>query len=90
MSDYQYIPMIQHTHGRNSLFRVEVALDNDGRWHAWIACLPGCAVWGHSREDALEAVRHTAHAYLEALLAKGLRVSPDVETIDGPAVTVTV
>jgi len=39
------------------VFKVEVEQDDDGRWGAEIPTLPGgCAAWGYTREEALEAL----------------------------------
>ena len=32
---------------------VELEQDDDGRWGAEIPSLPGCAVWGYTRDEAL-------------------------------------
>jgi antitoxin HicB len=73
------------------LFQVELEQEDDGRWSAWIETLPGCASWGYSKEEALEAVKETAQAYLEVLVEKGQRIPAGhaVETIDAPVVAVT-
>ena len=39
--------------------------DEDGRWSAWIDSLPGCAAWGHTREEAFLALQDAADAYIE-------------------------
>ena len=49
-------------------FRVEVEQDDDGLWDAEIPVLPGCAVWGYTRAEALTALREAAQAYLEVKL----------------------
>ena len=49
-------------------FRVEVEQDEDGRWGADIPVLPGCAAWGYTREEALEALQDTAQAFLEVMM----------------------
>ena len=46
-------------------FRVAVEQDTDGLWDAEIPVLPGCAVWGYTREEAIEALPEAAQAYLE-------------------------
>ena len=53
------------------IFRVEIEQEEDGRWSADIPTLPGCAAWGYSKEEALEAVQDTAKAYLEVLFEDG-------------------
>ena len=35
------------------IFQVEVEQEDDGRWSAWIETLPGCAVWGYTKEEAI-------------------------------------
>ena len=72
------------------LFSVGVEQEEDGRWSAWVDALPGCAVWGYSREEALEAIKDAAQAYIEVLLEKGQSIPAGVETVDAPLVAVTV
>ena len=50
------------------IFKVEVEQEEDGRWSAEIPTLPGCAAWGYSREEALEALQEGAQAYLEVMM----------------------
>jgi predicted RNase H-like HicB family nuclease len=73
------------------LFQVELEQEEDGRWSAWIETLPGCAVWGYSKEEALEAIKETAQAFLEVLAEKGqpIPAAQAVETIEAPVVAVT-
>jgi antitoxin HicB len=73
------------------LFQVELEQEDDGRWSAWIETLPGCAAWGYSKEEALEAIRDTAQAFLEVLAEKGqpIPLAKAVETIEAPVVAVT-
>jgi predicted RNase H-like HicB family nuclease len=73
------------------LFQVELEQEDDGRWSAWIEMLPGCAAWGYSKEEALEAVKETAQAYLEVLAENGqpIPAAKAVETIEEPVVVVT-
>jgi predicted RNase H-like HicB family nuclease len=73
------------------LFQVELEQEDDGRWSAWIETLPGCAAWGYSKEEALEAIKETTQAFLEVLVEKGQRIpaAQAVETIDAPVVAVT-
>ncbi|OFW33331.1 MAG: hypothetical protein A3J28_18365 [Acidobacteria bacterium RIFCSPLOWO2_12_FULL_60_22] len=72
------------------LFSVGLEQEEDGRWSAWVEVLPGCAVWGYTREEALEAIKDTAQAYIEVLLEKGQSIPQGVETVDAPLVAVTV
>jgi predicted RNase H-like HicB family nuclease len=73
------------------LFQVELEQEDDGRWSAWIEALPGCAAWGYSKEEALEAVKEIAQAFLEVLVEKGqpLPTGKAAKTVDAPVVAVT-
>jgi len=53
------------------IFEVELHREEDGRWSAWIEALPGCAAWGHNREEALAAIKDAAEAYVEDMLEVG-------------------
>ena len=53
------------------IFAVEVEQEEDGRWSADVPTLPGCAAWGYTKEEALEAIQDTAKAYLEVLFEDG-------------------
>jgi predicted RNase H-like HicB family nuclease len=55
---------------KTSIFHAAVEQDEDGRWSAWVEALPGCAVWGDTKEKAPEAV----HAYIEVLKDKGREI----------------
>ncbi len=72
------------------VFSVEIEQDDDGRWGAGIPALPGCATWGHTAEEALEALREAAQAYLEDMIEAG-DLNPDegLPVGDAPTVTVT-
>ena len=53
--------------------------------------MPGWATWGHSREEALEALKEAAQAYLEVMVEKGQQI-PETETVqmvEAPLVAVT-
>ncbi len=53
------------------VFEVELEQDDDGRWSATIPALVGCSTWGYTKEEALEALREAAKAYLEVSLSEG-------------------
>ena len=72
------------------LFSVELEQEEDSRWSAWVEALPGCAVWGYTKEEAIEALKDTAQAYIEVLLEKGQTVPEGVEEVDAPVVAVTI
>ena len=76
---------------KSYVFQVELEQEEDGRWSAWIEVLPGCATWGYSKEEALEALKEAAQAYLEVLVEKEQQVpvTNAVQTIEAPVVAVT-
>lgn len=74
-------------------FEIELEYDpEDGVWEAEIPILPGCAVWGYSREEALEALREGAKAYLEVRQEFGDPIPAGVErrAVMTPAEVVTI
>ncbi len=76
------------------VFKAEVEQDDEGRWGAEIPTLPGCAAWGYTREEALEALRDGAQAYLEVLFEDGRSLPKEAEAAaiiipDSEVVTVT-
>lgn len=77
---------------RNALktyvFDVTVELDEDGRWAALCPSLPGCASWGHTREEALRNIREAVEAYVEDVVHAGEAVTGAREVLDAPAVGV--
>jgi predicted RNase H-like HicB family nuclease len=60
------------------IFSLELEQEEDGRWSAWVEALPGCAVWGYTKEEAIEALKDTAQAYVEILLDRGGAI-PEVD-----------
>ena len=54
-----------------SIFEVELAHEDDGRWSTWTDALPGCAAWGYTKEEALQAMQDAAEAYVEDMLEAG-------------------
>jgi predicted RNase H-like HicB family nuclease len=71
---------------------VEVEREEDGRWSAVVNALPGCAVWGYSKEEALKAIKEAAQAYIETLIEQGRAIpaAKDIEVKESPVVSVTV
>ena len=90
IDDLRYIP-VKGDAVKTYIFRAELEQDDDGRWSAWIDALPGCATWGYSKEEALEALKEATQAYLEVLVEKGqhVPVAETMQTIDAPVVAVT-
>ena len=52
---------------------VELQQESDGRWSVWVPGLPGCASWGHTKEEALHNIKDAAEVYIEDLLEAGAR-----------------
>ena len=50
------------------VFKAEVYQEDDGRWSARVGILPGCATWGYTREEALEALHEGTELYVEDML----------------------
>ena len=53
---------------KTCIFTVEAERDEDGRWGAEVPSLPGCATQGHTRDEAVEALKEMTQAYLEVLI----------------------
>ncbi len=75
---------------KSYVFRVELAEEDDGRWSAWIEVLPGCAAWGYTKDEALEAIQDAADAYVEDMIEAGDKLpKEDVLVVEAPVVTIT-
>ncbi len=76
------------------ILTVEIEQEEDGRWSAEVPDFPGCAAWGYTREEALEALQDGAQALLEVMLEHGDPIPPQVEktviVTESGVVTVTV
>jgi len=74
------------------IFPVEFEQEEDGRWSAVVQSLPGCATWGHTKEEALKALQEATQAYIQTIIEQGQQVpsSRDIEVKETPAVSVTV
>jgi len=77
------------------VFTVEVEQDEDGRWGAEIPVLPGCAAWGYTRKEALQALQDTAQAFLEVMIEHNDPLPPEAEKegkdfTESDVVTITV
>ncbi len=53
---------------KTHIFAVEVEREEDGRWSADIPTLPGCAAWGYTKKESLEALQEGVQAYLEVMM----------------------
>jgi predicted RNase H-like HicB family nuclease len=75
---------------KSYIFQVELAHEDDGRWSTWIDSLPGCAAWGYTKEEALQATQDAAEAYVEDMIEAGEALpSQGVVIVEAPVVTVT-
>ena len=74
------------------IFLVEIEEEEDGRWSAEVPTLPGCATWGHTKDEALRSIEDATRLYIESLLAHGDPIPADgpSEVIEEPAVAITV
>lgn len=50
--------------------QAQLEQDEDGRWSAWLDELPGCAVWGYTQGEALDALQDAAEAYIEDMASQ--------------------
>ena len=49
-------------------YKAKVEQDEDGKWSEWIDELPGCAVWGYTQDETLDALQDAAEAYVEDMV----------------------
>ena len=71
------------------IFDASTQQEEDGRWSAWIEALPGCASWGYSREEALEALKDAAELYIEDMIEEGEELPKEgVQVVESPVVAV--
>lgn len=77
---------------RTYIFRVEIELEEDGRWSAEVPTLPGCATWGYTKDEALRSIQEATRLYIESLLEHGDPIPADspAEVMEEPAVAITV
>ena len=86
---------LESTKVKTYIFNVEVEQDDDGRWGAEVPVLPGCAAWGYTKKEALEALKETAQAILEVMIEHNdplpQEAEQEVEILSGSdVVTVTI
>lgn len=73
------------------VFKAELEEEEDGRWSSWIEALPGCAAWGYTRDEALQALQEGTEIFVESMLDRSLPVPvEEIGDADGPTVAVTV
>lgn len=74
---------------KSYIFRAKVQEEDDGRWSACIDALPGCAAWGHTKEQALAALEDAAELYIQDMLEAGEELPKEgVEIVEAPVVAV--
>ena len=54
---------------------IRIKQEAEDRWSGWVEELPGCATWGYTEGEALEATKEAAQAYIEVLI-KNRRNAP--------------
>jgi predicted RNase H-like HicB family nuclease len=66
--------------------------EDDGRWSAGVPSLPGCATWGHSREEALRNLQDAVEAYNRAVERVGGTLPKEAtrQVTEEPVIAVTV
>ncbi len=72
--DIRYLPIL----GRSLnpyIFQVNLEMEDDGRWSAGVPALPGCTVWGYTREEALRNIRDAVEAFLPDIQKTGEEIS---------------
>ncbi len=89
MSTIRYIPINTPVRGHSYLFHVELAHKGNGDWIAWVEALPGCAAWGFSHDEVLNAVHALAQTYVRRIIAQGLPVPTGGEAVNTPMIAVT-
>jgi predicted RNase H-like HicB family nuclease len=67
------------------VYQAQLEQDADGRWSSWIDELPGCAAWGHSRAEALAALRHAVVAYVDDMIEAGEMALTDAVAVRNPS-----
>ena len=74
------------------IFQVEIEQEEDGRWSAEVPALPGCATWGHTKEEALKSIQEATELYIASLVAHGdpIPTGDSVDVREQPAVAITV
>jgi len=72
------------------IFHTSIEQDEDGRWSAWIAALPGCTAWGYTKEEALGAIKDAADAHVADMLEAGEELPKEGVEVVEDVVAVTV
>jgi predicted RNase H-like HicB family nuclease len=64
------------------IIKAELEQDEDGRWSSWVEALPGCAAWGYTQEEALNALKDAAEMYIEDMIETGDEIPEGVEVME--------
>ena len=88
MHSYQYIPIDPPGTHDTYIFHAEIVQHPDGSWSAWVKELPGYGARGDTLEQALDALREVARAYIRMHLEHG-GIPHGTLTVGEPIVTVT-
>jgi predicted RNase H-like HicB family nuclease len=77
---------------KSCVFRAELIEEDDGRWSAGLAALPGCATWGETKADALRKLHDAVEAYLRDVERAGAEIPSGAlrDVTDEPLVAVTI
>ena len=67
---------------RTYIIKAELEQDEDGRWSSWVEALPGCAAWGYTQEEALNALKDAAEMYIEDMIEMGDEIPEGVEVME--------
>ena len=76
---------------KSYIFHVELEQDTDGRWSAVVPSLPGCAVWGETADEAMDAIREATETYVEILIEDGkdIPLGPGDSVVPGQAIAIS-
>ena len=58
-------------------FKVTLQAEEDGRWSAWLTSYPACSVWGHSKGEALDALKDMFEVFVGVMQDSGEAVYAD-------------
>ncbi|MBI2864882.1 MAG: type II toxin-antitoxin system HicB family antitoxin [Chloroflexi bacterium] len=70
--------------------RIYLQQEEDGRWSVSAPNLPGCAPWGHTREEAIANMQEAVTGYIETLIQECLQIPPIIKASDEPEISVIV
>ncbi|MCJ7832760.1 MAG: type II toxin-antitoxin system HicB family antitoxin [Deltaproteobacteria bacterium] len=74
------------------ILKVSLTHEEDGRWSAVVADLPGCSSWGYTQQEALDNIKDAAEIYVEDMIDSGKEFptpSDKIAILDEPAIAVS-